>query len=99
MNCASVEQLKACGLKTVKDQMKLRKLFHSLSSLTSSNVSNCTSTPSSFDSVSTCTPKSRKLTLKEMKTLSSEERRMYLSKLVLTDHAPFKPEMILKAML
>ena len=58
VNCASVEQLVKCGLKTVKDQMKLRKTFHSLSS--SDTI--CSSYPSSLDSAST--PKSKKLTLR-----------------------------------
>lgn len=27
VNCASVEQMQLCGLKTIKDQMKLKKVF------------------------------------------------------------------------
>lgn len=31
VNCGSVEQLTLCGLQTVKDQMKLKRLFTALS--------------------------------------------------------------------
>ena len=69
----SVEQYKACGLTTIKDQMKLRKLIGSSVSSQSS-----TSASSSSAKVST-TPSRGKLTKKFLQDLTPEDKRVYLS--------------------
>ena len=70
----TMEQYHACGLKTVKDQMRLRKLINdntttvTTQSSTSSNSSSQGSTPSN----------KRKLTKKELNELTPEDKRIYL---------------------
>lgn len=72
----SLDQLKACGLKTVADQMKLRKLV--VKKTTSSDRS---PPPSERYSGSRSKWPGRKLTKLEMKEIASpEERRIYLMK-------------------
>ena len=65
--CGTMEQLCACGLKTIEDQMKLRKLFADLRC--EAGASTPTSTLS-ISSGSSHNSHDRKLTLTEMKTLS-----------------------------
>ena len=71
----SYDQLKACGLKTVADQMKLQKFITKSSG---SAISNCKS-----DSTSGQFP-GRKLTKAELNALSPEDRRVYIMKYVST---------------
>ena len=69
----TVEQFKACGLNTVKDQMKLRKLVgkQALSAAaTSSSSSASGSTPA--------TASKGKLTKKHLAELTPEDKRVYL---------------------
>lgn len=68
--CATMEQLCACGLKTVKQQLKLKRLVQSAAIPTSSN------SVKPFKDVKE--EKGRKLTRKEMKCLPPEEKRVYL---------------------
>ncbi len=79
INCATLEQLHACGLKTIKDQMKLQRLFGALTNELQHTASPTTSSGTSSSTYGT--PKgTRKLTLSEMKLLSPEEKRLYLMK-------------------
>ncbi len=85
--CGTMEQLCACGLKTIKDQMKLRKLFANLKSDcqgSPAGLSTPTSTLSLSGSSSSSSPRGdvgdRKLSLKQLKALSPEEKQLYLIK-------------------
>ena len=69
--CASIEQLCSCGLKNVKQQLKLKRLIHDQSALV-------TTQPVSSTSVKVKEEKGRKLTRKELKCLPPEEKRVYL---------------------
>jgi len=72
----SLEQLKACGLHTVADQMRLRKLIHG--QMKDFAVSSCKK-----DITCTVPPKfpGRKLTKAELNELQSpEDRRVYIMK-------------------
>ena len=73
-NTGTVEQLKLCGFKTLKQQLLLRKLLVSSSSATPS------STPSAPAALSPGTSTGGKLTLSAMKTMSSEDKQLYLIK-------------------
>ena len=63
------DQYKACGLRTVKDQMKLRKLL---------GPHNVSPHPQSSCSSAGTTTTGGKLSLKEMKILSPEDKQVYL---------------------
>ena len=67
--CASVEQLRACGLRTIKQQMYLRKLI----SATNTQMNTCKAT-----TAAACAD--NKPTMSAMKAMSEEERRLYLIK-------------------
>lgn len=70
----SLEQLKACGLYTVADQMRLRKLVYK-------HTENATSTPFKTKNSSTFKWPGRKLTKKELKEIPlPEDRRVYIMK-------------------
>ena len=70
-SCATMEQLKACGLRTVKQQLLLRKLL----SPVQHSVAAASSTPASGTVAGTS-----KLTISAMKAMSEEDRRLYLIK-------------------
>lgn len=76
----SIDQLHACGLRTVKQQMKLRKL--SFSSPTpnsaSSDVGSSISALSGNSDLSRSPASDRKLTKAELNALSPEDKRVYL---------------------
>ena len=66
------DQLVACGLKTVSSQLKFKKLVKS-----SNPTSTCSVVKDSMDD------KGSKLKLSQLKLLSAEERRVYLTMLVI----------------
>ena len=68
----SMEQLRLCGFKTIKQQLSLRKLI-SPSSLT-------TSTSSATAPVTLSSSKAGKLSLASIKGMSSEDKHLYLIK-------------------
>lgn len=72
----SIEQMKACGLKTVRQQMDLKKLI--------SSAVNYHDESSSFNSSSLSTTKfnvdDRKLSRKAMQEMTKEEKYIYLIK-------------------
>lgn len=68
----SFDQLKACGLATVGDQMKLRKLIKSKGS--AALISSCKK------DISTTSFPGHKLTKVELNELSPEDRRVYIMK-------------------
>ena len=70
-SCATMEQLKACGLRTVKQQLLLRKLL----SPVQHSVAAASSTPAGGTVAS-----NSKLTISAMKAMSEEDRRLYLIK-------------------
>ena len=71
--CASVDQLAACGLKTVKQQLALKRLVQS-----SSTTTHPMSTANNRVIKAERGGKARKLTREEIKALPPEERRVYL---------------------
>ena len=73
--CASVEQLRACGLRTVKQQLYLRKLVSGMSPPTSTVTAMSPPT-----SIMTATVTGNKLTMSAMRAMSEEDRRLYLIK-------------------
>ena len=75
---ASFEQMKACGLKIVKDQMKFQTLLAEMDEPASQyrmsgGYISCSGSSSSSNG-------SPKLTIKEIKKLPAEEKRLYLIK-------------------
>ena len=84
INCATVEQLQACGLKTVKSQMLFRKLVGVLTAKAcgSSMCMSSPGMPTTYSNSSDCATPSRrqKLKMKEIKLLFPEEKRLYLMK-------------------
>ncbi|XP_019850371.1 PREDICTED: uncharacterized protein LOC109581047 [Amphimedon queenslandica] len=83
VNCASVEQMQLCGLKIIKDQMKLRKVFATVCGNADSTFGIASfTTPTRGTSTNTsATPKgTRKLKLSEIKNLTPEEKRLYYMK-------------------
>ena len=75
----SMEQYKACGLATVKDQMKLRKLIGDLSDPgPSTETSSQSSASQSSASSHTGTQSRGKLNKKMLKELTLEDKRVYL---------------------
>ena len=80
INCGTIEQLHACGLKTIKEQMQLRKIFDSTikpgHNAGVSNISTLTHTPSSVSTCTISTPKRvKKLSITEINQLSPEENK------------------------
>lgn len=76
---ASMEQYKACGLATVKDQMKLRKLIGNLSDPgLSTETSSQSSASQSSASSHIGMPSGGKLNKKMLKELTPEDKRVYL---------------------
>ena len=74
----SIDQLIACGFKTVKQQMTLRKLLASCCS-SSMVVSVCSSDGSTTSlSVSASPQPSRKLKKQELNDLSPQDKSVYL---------------------
>ena len=74
-NLGSMEQYRACGLQTVKDQVSLRKLLNA----SLSSTSTATITPSSeLESSQASSPKRCKLTKKQLNELTPEDKRVYL---------------------
>jgi len=73
----SLEQMQACGLKAVKQQMHFRKLISSVFSSDSSSLNSSinTSTRFSITNIDDC-----KLTLTAMKQMKKEEIYIYLIK-------------------
>ena len=71
----SIEQLKICGFKTIKDQLTLKKV---ISEDDGSNLKKI----NSIRPTGEAKPSSSKLTLSEMKCMSAEEKRLYLSTFV-----------------
>lgn len=65
----SVDQLRACGFKTIKEQLKLKKL-----------LSEEPTQPSMAMDVKPNYKSTSKLTLSEMKCMSPDDKRLYLSK-------------------
>ena len=85
VNCASVEQMQLCGLKTIKDQMKLKKVFavvcHGGNADSTFAVPSSCATPTFNSSDTSGTSKgTKKLTLSEIKNLTPEEKRLYYMK-------------------
>uniref|UniRef100_A0A1X7U905 Uncharacterized protein n=1 Tax=Amphimedon queenslandica TaxID=400682 RepID=A0A1X7U905_AMPQE len=78
VNCASLEQLNACGLHTIKKQMKLRKHYSTLCTPETVSCDGTGGTVSASPSATSCD--SKKLTLSQMKVLSPEHKRLYLMK-------------------
>lgn len=77
-NFGSMEQLKACGFATVKQQMRLRKL---LLSVPASQSASSTSLPAHSACASAIVHHhTGKLTLGEIKQMSVEEKHLYLIK-------------------
>ena len=78
----SMDQFVACGLRTVKDQMKLRKLLldvnQGMNAASTSSGTLILSPSSSGSSTSDGSNCSRKLSIKEIKQLSPEDKRIYL---------------------
>ena len=73
----SIDQLIACGFRTVKQQMTLRKLLPSRCS--SSMLMSAGSSSGSTASISAASPQpSRKLTKNELNNLSPQDRCVYL---------------------
>ena len=64
-----MEQLSSCGLKTVKQQLTLKRLVHSLTTQPRTTL---------VKDVKEEKGKARKLTRAEMKSLPPEEKRVYL---------------------
>lgn len=82
VNCGSIDQLKACGLQTIGNQMKLRKLFMSLTPAAAASPVNVSS-PSFVSDISTTTStstSSRKLKRTELKQLTPTQKHIYLMK-------------------
>ena len=71
----SIDQLRACGLKKVKQQMTLKKL---LGSCCSSSVVISSSGGSTTSSVSMSPQPAKKLTKKELDALSPQDKSVYL---------------------
>ena len=71
-SCCSVGQLVLCGLKTVKQQIKFKKLLMPLAVQPSTPVTYVAGT------VATGKSKLGKLSREELKELTTEQRRMYL---------------------
>ena len=69
-NSGSIEQLRLCGFKTVKQQLHLRKLLSNQSTVT-------TPTCSSTAAVSV---KAGKLSMSAIKDMSPEDKHLYLIK-------------------
>ena len=69
----SLEQMKACGLKTVRQQMHLKKLI-------SSTAAGIHGNSSSSSTSSATTNVDRKLSLTEIKKMKKEEKYIYLIK-------------------
>ena len=67
-------QVCACGLSTVKQQMKLRRVYETIGGRLGNSSSGCPSNISSQASGN------RKLTLGEIKKLSPKEKHIYLIK-------------------
>jgi hypothetical protein len=85
LTCASMEQLQACGLKTVKAQMHFRKVAGTFvwgSSPGPSTPSRGCSVTSNSSTISDAPNRTQKLRMKEIKQLSPEEKRLYLMKYV-----------------
>jgi len=68
----SVDQLKACGFKTIKEQLKLKKLL----SEESEQLYMARHTIDTKSKTTSCS----KLTLSEMRCMSADDKRLYLSK-------------------
>ena len=73
----SIEQLIACGLKTLKQQMTLKKLLGSCCSSSVVISSSGGSTPS-LVSMSPHVQPSKKLTKKDLDALSPQDKSVYL---------------------
>ena len=73
----SMDQFHACGLKTVKHQMKMRKLLSNTHAWPSSSPS-AGSSSGNVTVVPESPPASRKLTKQELVQLTPEEKRVYL---------------------
>ena len=73
----SVEQYKACGLLTVKDQLRLRKLIGKQCQSPSQEQSSA-SDQSSASSTTHATPSRGKLSKKFLQDLTPEDKRVYL---------------------
>ena len=74
--CASIEQLCSCGLKTVKQQLKLKRLVHDQSTAVLVTTQPVSSILVKVKDVKE--EKARKLTREELKCLPPEEKRVYL---------------------
>lgn len=74
----SMEQYKACGLATVKDQMKLRKLIGNLSRPSADASSQSSASQSSTSSYTGTTPSRGKLNKEMLRELTPEDKRVYL---------------------
>ena len=77
VNYASVEQMQLCGLKTIKDQMKLKKVFavvcHGGNADSTFAVPSCATVTFNSSDTSGTSKGTRKLTLSEIKNLTPEE--------------------------
>lgn len=74
----SVEQYKACGLLTVKDQLKLRKLIGQQCQSPSEPQSSPSDQSSASSSLTIATPSRGKLSKKFLHDLTPEDKRVYL---------------------
>lgn len=73
--CGSIDQLVACGFKTVKQQMMLEKILASTCSSTAGSVG---SSSGSTVSVAVSPQPPRKLKKKELNDLSPQDKTVYL---------------------
>lgn len=69
--CATMEQLSSCGLKTIKQQLHLKRLVQSFNTCT--QLQGCTSAKGIIKG-----EKAKKLTREEINSLPPEEKRVYL---------------------
>ena len=67
--CATMEQLSTCGLKTVKQQLTLKRLVQSFTTQGATSAK---------DTIKEEKGKARKLTREEINSLPPEEKRVYL---------------------
>ena len=74
----SMEQYKACGLATDKDQMKLRKLIGNISGPSAGASSPSSASQSSTSSYSGTTPSRGKHSKKMLQELTPEDKKVYL---------------------
>ena len=90
LTCASMEQLQACGLKTVKAQMHFRKVAGTFM-WGSSPAPSVRSETSGSSTISSTPSRTQKLKMKEIKQLTPEEKRLYLMKYVGKNAQPPPP--------